>query len=127
MTTVTFYTEGRRITGFDAAGHSGFAVEGEDIVCAAVTSAVRLVECVLNDVMGICAAVKIDEKTAFISLRIPGSLGPSAEESCQTLLAGMMVYLSELHNEYPGNIEVLEAERPPVSRASSYRKDGFLS
>ena len=37
MTTVTFLTEEARIVGFDAQGHSGFAAEGEDIVCAAVT------------------------------------------------------------------------------------------
>ena len=35
MTTVTFYTEGSRIIGFDASGHSGYAEEGGDIVCAA--------------------------------------------------------------------------------------------
>ena len=99
MTTVTFYTEGRRITGFDASGHSGFADAG----------GVRLVECVLNDVMGLCASVKINEKTALISLRLPGSLGQTAEHTCQALLTGMMVYLSELHVEYPNNIEVLEA------------------
>ena len=110
MTTVTFLTEGSRITGFDAAGHSGYASEGEDIVCAAITSTVRLIECTLNDVMGICAAVKVNENTATISLRLPGSLGEAAESTCQTLLTGMMVYLSELHNEYPENIEVLEAE-----------------
>ena len=110
MTTVTFYTEGSRITGFDASGHSGYAREGEDIVCAAVTSTVRLIECVLNEVMGLCAAVKVNEKTALISLRIPGSLGQTAESTCQTLLTGMMVYLSELHSEYPDNIEVLEAD-----------------
>ena len=110
MTTVTFHTQGSRITGFDAEGHSGYAQEGEDIVCSAVTSAVRLVECVLNDVMGLCAAVKVNEKTAHISLRIPGSLGQTAENACQTLLTGMMVYLTELHNEYPDYIEVLEAE-----------------
>ena len=110
MTTVTFLTEGSRITGFDAAGHSGYASEGEDIVCAAITSTVRLIECTLNDVMGICAAVKVNEKTATISLRLPGSLGEAAENTCQTLLTGMMVYLSELHNEYPDNIEVMEAE-----------------
>ena len=110
MTTVTFYTEGCRITGFDAVGHSGYAEAGEDIVCAAVTSTVRLIECVLNDVMGLCASVKIDEKTASISLRIPGSLGQTAESTCQTLLTGMMVYLTELHVEYPGYIEVLEAD-----------------
>ena len=110
MTTVTFLTEGSRITGFDAAGHSGYASEGEDIVCAAITSTVRLVECILNDVMGLCAAVKVNEKTATISLRLPGSLGETAESTCQTLLTGMMVYLSELHNEYPEHIEVMEAE-----------------
>ena len=110
MTTVTFYTEGSRITGFDAAGHSGYAEEGGDIVCAAVTSTVRLVECIVNDVMGLCASVKINEKTALISLRLPGSLGQAAEDTCQTLLTGMMVYLSELHGEYPQYIEVLEAE-----------------
>ena len=110
MTTVTFLTEGSRITGFDAAGHSGYADEGEDIVCAAITSTVRLIECILNDVMGLCASVKVNEKTATISLRLPGSLGETAESTCQTLLTGMMVYLSELHNEFPDNIEVLEAE-----------------
>lgn len=110
MTTVTFLTEGSRITGFDAAGHSGYASEGEDIVCAAITSTVRLIECTLNDVMGLCASVKVNEDTATISLRLPGSLGETAESTCQTLLTGMMVYLSELHNEYPAHIEVLEAE-----------------
>ena len=110
MTTVTFHTEGSRITGFDASGHSGYAAQGEDIVCAAVTSTVRLVECVLNDVMGLCASVKVSEKSAHISLRMPGSLGQTAESTCQTLLSGMMVYLSELHSEYPQYIEVLEAE-----------------
>ena len=110
MTVVTFFTEGQRITGFEAVGHSGFAPAGEDIVCSAVTSTIRLAECVLNDVMGLCAAVKTDAEAALISLRIPGSLGPAAEDTCQNLLAGMMLYLSELHNEYPDYIEVLEAD-----------------
>jgi len=110
MTTVSFHMEGRRITGFDVSGHAGFGMDGEDIVCAAITSTVRLVECVLNDVMGLCASVKVNEDAALISLRLPGSLGQTAEHTCQTLLTGMMVYLSELHIEYPDNIEVLEAE-----------------
>ena len=72
MTTVTFLTEETRIVGFDARGHSGYAEAGEDIVCAAVTSAVRLVEATVNDVMGLCAAVKVNEQDAAISLRLPG-------------------------------------------------------
>ena len=108
MTTVTFHTEGSRIIGFDAAGHSGFAPEGEDIVCAAVTSAVRLVECTVNDVLGLCAGVKVHEASAQISLRLPGGLDPTAESTCQSLLTGLMVYFAQLHDEYPDNIEVLE-------------------
>jgi len=108
MTTVTFLTEEARIVGFDAQGHSGFAAEGEDIVCAAVTSAVRLVEAT-NDVMGLCAAVKVREQDAAISFRLPGGLAPTAESTCQNLLTGLMVYLAQLHDEYPENIEVMEA------------------
>ena len=111
MTTVTvFRRPDGSLSGFDCRGHAEYADAGEDIVCAAVTSTVRLIECTLNDVMGLCAAVKVNEKTASISLRLPGSLGPTAESTCQTLLTGMMVYLSELHNEYPDNIEFMEAE-----------------
>ena len=95
--------------GFDAMGHSGFAEAGEDIVCAAVTSAVRLVEATINDVMGLCASVKVNESDAAISFRLPGGLGQTAESTCQNLLTGLMVYLAELHDEYPDHIEVMEA------------------
>ena len=110
MTTITFRTEGNRITGFDSQGHSGYAEAGEDIVCAAITSAIRLVEATINDVLGLAASVKVRESDASISLRLPGGLGQTAESTCQALLTGLMVYFAELHDEYPENIEVLEEE-----------------
>ena len=108
MTTVSFHLEGSRIVGFDVKGHSGFAQEGEDIVCAAVTSAVRLCECAINDVLGLEASVKVRQKDASISLKLPASLGQTNESTCQTLLTALMVYLTELHEEYPENRSVLE-------------------
>ena len=110
MTTITFRTEGSRIIGFDSQGHSGYAEEGEDIVCAAITSAIRLVEATINDVLGLAASVKVREEDAFVSLRLPGSLGQTAESTCQALLTGLMLYFTELHDAYPENIEVLEEE-----------------
>ena len=109
MTSVIFHTVEGRIIGFDAQGHSGYGEQGEDIVCAAVTSAVRLVEATVNDVMGLCASVKVNQETAAISLRLPGGLAPTAESTCQNLMTGLMVYLAQLHDEYPEHIEVLEA------------------
>ena len=108
MTTVTFHTEGSRIAGFEVQGHSGYAAEGEDIVCAAITSAVRLVDCAINDVLGLEAAVKVREKDAYISLNLPAKLGQTAESTCQTLLTGMMVHFVQLNEEYSENITVLE-------------------
>ncbi|MCI8539136.1 MAG: ribosomal-processing cysteine protease Prp [Oscillospiraceae bacterium] len=108
MTTVSFHMDGARITGFTSRGHSGFAPEGEDIVCAAITSTVRLVECAVNDVLGLGAAVKVDPDRALISLKLPGGLSQAAESTCQTLLTAMMVYLAELRDEYPEHIIVTE-------------------
>ncbi len=108
MTTVIFHIEQDRIVGFDVKGHSGLAKAGEDILCAAVTSAVRLTECAINDILGLGAAVKVKEEDASISLHLPGSLGQTNESTCQTLLTALMVYLTELHGEYPDNIIVLE-------------------
>ena len=110
MITATFYSEGSRIVGFEVKGHSGYAPEGEDIVCAAVTSAVRLTECAVNDVLGLEAAVKVKEKDASISLKLPGGLGQTNESTCQTLLTALMVYCVQLHEEYPENIIVLDME-----------------
>ena len=108
MTTATFHTEGRRITGFTVQGHSGYASEGEDIVCAAVTSAVRLAECAVNDVLGLEAPVTVRQKDASITLKLPAQLGPANEDTCQVLLTALMVHLVQLAEEYPDHITVLE-------------------
>ena len=110
MTTITFRTEGDRIVGFDSQGHSGYAEEGADIVCAAVSSTIDLVIATINDVLGLAASVKVREEDASVSLRLPGSLGQTAESTCQALLTGLMLYYTELHDAFPDNIEVLEEE-----------------
>ena len=110
MIEVTFYSEGSRLTGFTVQGHSGLADPGEDVLCAAVTSAVRLAECAVNDVLGLEAAVKVKEKDASISLKLHGGLGQTNESTCQTLLTALMVYCVQLHEEYPENIIVLDME-----------------
>ena len=108
MTTISFRMEGERVAGFTAQGHSGYAQEGSDIVCAAVTSAIRMVECAVNDILGLEASVKVRDDT--ITLKLPGGLSESSEHTCQTLLTALMLYLTELHEEYPENIFVVEEE-----------------
>ena len=100
--------EGDRIVGFTVKGHSGYAEAGSDIVCAAVTSAIRLTECAVNDVLGLEAPVKVRQKDASITLKLPAQLGPANEDTCQVLLTALMVHLVQLAEEYPDHITVLE-------------------
>ena len=100
--------EGDRVVGFTAQGHSGYAEAGSDIVCAAVTSAIRMTECAVNDVLGLEASVKVREDS--VSLRLPGGLSQRNESTCQSLLTALMLYLTELHEEYPQHILVVEED-----------------
>ena len=108
MTTASFATDGSRTVSFTVEGHSGLAESGEDILCAAVTSAVRLTECAINDVLGLEAAVKVSERDASISLKLPRNLEGEADQVCQTLLAALMLYFVQLQEEYPQHIIVME-------------------
>jgi len=107
MTTVTFHETEERLDGFTVEGHSGFDEEGRDIVCAAVSAVVNLVECTVNDVLGLEAPVKVREQKAFISLKLPGGLSGENEHACQSLLAGLLVYLRALGEQYPEHLAVL--------------------
>ena len=104
MTTVTFHSTQDRLDGFVVEGHSGYADEGSDILCAAISSAVFMAECTINDVLGLAAPVK--QRDGYVSLKLPGSLGQANERTCQDLLTGMMVYLEALSGQYPENLVV---------------------
>ncbi len=110
MTTVTFTTRDRRIEAVALQGHADLAPAGQDVLCAALTSAIRLVEATVNDVLAVGAAVKVREDPALISLKLPGDMGRENESVCQALLAGLMVHLAALAEEYPENLTVLDTE-----------------
>lgn len=108
MTTVSFHMEGSRIVSVDVRGHSGYAEEGADLICNTVVASLQLVECTVNDVLGLAAAVKIEPEEPHISLHLPGGLSQEDEYTCQNLLTGMMVYLTNLRQDYPDYLNVME-------------------
>ena len=106
MTKCEFFTEGERITGFSVSGHSGYAESGKDIVCAAISAVVTMAEATINDVCGAKAKVRVKEEDARITLTLPASC--DEEETVQAVLAGMMVTLCNMRDNYPDYIEVME-------------------
>ena len=106
MTRCEFFTEDERITGFSVSGHSGYAEEGADIVCPAISTAVTMAEATINDVCGAKAKVRVKKEDARITLTLPASC--DEEDTVQAVLAGMMLTLMNLRDDYPDYIEVLE-------------------
>ncbi len=107
MTKCEFFTEGDRITGFSISGHSGYAEAGADIVCAAISAVVTMAEATINEVCGAKAKVRVKDADARITLTLPVSC--DEEESVQAVLAGMMLTLCSMRDDYPDYIEVSEA------------------
>ena len=98
--------EDERITGFSVSGHSGYAESGSDIVCAAISAVVSMAEATINDVCGANAKVRVKEEDARITLTLPTSC--DEEDAIQAVLAGMMVTLCSMRDDYSDYIEVLE-------------------
>ena len=98
--------EDERITGFSVSGHSGYAEAGSDIVCAAISALVTMAEATINEVCGAKAKVRVKNEEARVTLTLPTSC--DEEEAVQAVLAGMMLTLCSMRDDYPDYIEVLE-------------------
>ncbi|MDO4622991.1 MAG: ribosomal-processing cysteine protease Prp [Eubacteriales bacterium] len=88
MTKVTFYeNRNGNISGFEARDHAGYAEEGEDIVCAAVSALVihtiNSVEQFTEDQM----ETESDEENAVIRFRIRGNISHESKLLLHALAA----------------------------------------
>lgn len=104
MTTIRFYRDHDRLSGFVCQGHSGYAQAGEDIVCAAISSSITMAECIINDVYGAGAEAIVEQEGIRISLKLPSS----CHEGCEAVLQGFFLCMKELSHEYPEHLTVLE-------------------
>ena len=88
------------LLGFYMKGHSGFNFVGEDIVCAAVSSAAYMVANAITDVLNIDADVFVSEGRMHVLL------DDTYAHRCKDLLLGLMLHLSSLQEQYPENINI---------------------
>lgn len=95
-----FYRKGRRAERLPNKGHSGSAASGEDIVCAAVSSAAYLTANTITEILHADASVFVDD--GEMALRLP----KKSVSQCGDLLAGLKLHLLSLEEQYPENIHV---------------------
>lgn len=101
MITASFFKSNGKFKNFRINGHSGYAEEGSDIVCAAVSAMAMLTINNITDSFGIPAEVTADEEGPVIDFRLK-----SDDERACALIAGLWRELAALANDYPENIRV---------------------
>ncbi len=95
MTEFSFYTnKNGELLGFHVHGHSGYAEEGEDIVCAAISSAVYLVINTITDVMHINADVEVDSGDSVLRISSKNAA------ACRDILQGLKLHMLNLEEQY---------------------------
>ena len=97
MITVKFKRKNGRVVSFEVSGHSGYAEEGADIVCASVSSVVWTTVCGITEVIGIPAHVV--QEDGFVSCSLP-HLSSEAAEKADVLLQSMVMFIDNLASQY---------------------------
>ena len=64
-----FFKKNGQLTGFSVSGHAGYGTEGNDIVCASISSAVMLVCNTITDFFKADAEVEVLENEISLHLR----------------------------------------------------------
>lgn len=66
MTVLRVYRKKTLFTGFECIGHSGYADEGSDIVCAAISTAVQFCVNCAEKIDRVPIDLKVDEEQALV-------------------------------------------------------------
>lgn len=102
MITASFFKKNGKFNKFSISGHSGYANEGEDIVCAAVSGMVMLTVNNITESFSLPAETSVDEDGATVTLTLN-----SNDECGIALITGLYNELCNLVNDYPKNIKVI--------------------
>ncbi|MBQ3259436.1 MAG: ribosomal-processing cysteine protease Prp [Clostridia bacterium] len=100
MICATFLKRNGVLCGFSVQGHSGSAPSGQDIVCAAVSSAVYMAANTVTDVCGCTADIR--EEDGQFTLTVT-----KGEADAQAILQGLTLHLKGLAQQYPNFIKIL--------------------
>ena len=107
MTTVTFKkNQDNEILEFTADGHTNYGVEGEDIVCAGVSSIIQTAALGILMKARVEAKITRDDKKGYLKLELPNGLTVTQRHDCNVILDTMYLGLADLSENYSDFIEL---------------------
>lgn len=102
MTKITIFKKDDIIWSYQVKGHSGFAEEGKDIVCSAVSTATQMTLVGLKEVLKLKVESIIDD--GFLQVRLLD--GDENNKDAQILLNTMFLTLQDIAKNYAKNVKM---------------------
>lgn len=106
MTKVVVKKHNNDIVFISLDGHTGYGVEGEDIVCAGLSCIAQTAVLGVFSVAKVNAECKRDEEKGFLSLSIPKDISISQREAVNVILETALLGISDLRESFSDFIEV---------------------
>lgn len=101
MILVRFLSEATgNIVGFIMEGHADYASPGEDVVCAAVSSAAYMAANTITEIIKADTEVAVQDGMMFVRVAADDA------NRCRELFAGLKLHLIGLEEQYPNRIQV---------------------
>ena len=102
MTKITIFKKDDIIWSYQVKGHSGFAEEGKDIVCSAVSTATQMTLVGLKEVLKLKVESIIED--GFLQVRLLE--GDENNKDAQILLNTMFLTLQDIAKNYAKNVKM---------------------
>ncbi len=102
MIRVSFKAAQDTLCGFRITGHAG-GEWGQDIVCAAVSSAAYMTANTLTDILRVHTDITVDD--GLMDVTVTERL-----DDCQTILGGFRLHLQALEEQYPSRVHLMNTE-----------------
>lgn len=105
MTKVEIFRKNGRIFGYSGKGHSGYSYEGNDIVCAAISTSMQSALIGLQEVLHLNPFFEINQYGMMVVKLSDNDMNNSGVD---IVMNTMFIFLKELSRQYPKYIELVE-------------------
>ncbi len=103
MIRIEYRSRQGQLCGFCITGHAGAGTVGNDIICAAVSSAAYMAANTLTDVLMLPTDTAVSD--GRMELTVSGDM-----DAAQPILSGFRMHIEALHEQYPDRVQLTTTE-----------------
>ena len=106
MTKIKFFKKQDMFCGYELSGHTGYADNGEDILCSAISSLTQGVALGITKVCNIRATIVRDEDNGYLKVELPKTINDNELQKVQVLFETLYISIKDLMVGYSNYISM---------------------